>query len=95
VDESFSQGWLEYPQYTRPAEYRGMKVPDVLLGGDHAAVDRWRKCESVRRTQSRRPDLFEKLEPSLTFDERVWLGWEEPPKKKRRKKRKSNPDASS
>lgn len=96
VDESFSQGWLEYPQYTRPAEYRGLKVPDVLLGGDHAAVDRWRKCESVRRTQSRRPDLFEKLEPSLTLDERIWLGWEEPPKKKRKKKRKQNDaDASS
>ncbi len=73
VEESFSEGWLEYPQYTRPAEFRGERVPDVLLGGDHGAVDRWRRCESIRRTQSRRPDLYEALSPSLTDKERKWL----------------------
>jgi len=58
-EESFNRGLLEYPQYTRPAEYRGMRVPDVLLGGDHAAVARWRREQSERRTQERRPDLWE------------------------------------
>ena len=74
VDESFSQGWLEYPQYTRPPEFRGMKVPEILLSGDHGAVDRWRRCESIRRTQERRPDIFESLEPTLTPKEKKWLG---------------------
>ncbi|MGI6046237.1 MAG: tRNA (guanosine(37)-N1)-methyltransferase TrmD [Eggerthellaceae bacterium] len=58
-DESFAQGLLEYPQYTRPAEFRGMKVPEVLLSGDHAAVDQWRKEESLKRTARLRPDLLE------------------------------------
>lgn len=76
VDESFSEGWLEYPQYTRPAEFRGVRVPDVLLGGDHGAVDKWRRCESIRRTESRRPDLYETLSQTLTKKERKWLGLE-------------------
>lgn len=59
VDDSFSTGLLEYPQYTRPADFRGMKVPDVLLSGHHANIDRWRKKESLRRTYHRRPDLLE------------------------------------
>jgi tRNA (guanine37-N1)-methyltransferase len=59
-DESFTSGWLEYPQYTRPAEFRGMKVPDVLLSGDHAAVARWRAEQSRRRTRERRPDLLQR-----------------------------------
>ena len=58
TDESFSGGLLEYPQYTRPAEYRGMAVPDVLLSGNHAAVDRWRHEQSVERTMTVRPDLY-------------------------------------
>ena len=58
-DESFSQGLLEYAQYTRPATFRGMSVPDVLLSGDHAAVDRWRRRSSVERTARLRPDLLE------------------------------------
>lgn len=59
-DESFSTGRLEYPQYTRPAEYRGMKVPEVLLSGDHAAIARWRRELAERRTLARRPDLVRK-----------------------------------
>jgi len=55
--ESFSGGMLEYPQYTRPAEFRGMKVPGVLLSGNHEAVDRWRREQSLKRTKERRPDL--------------------------------------
>ena len=58
VDESFSDGLLEYAQYTRPAEYRGMAVPDVLLSGDHGAVDRWRRESSLVRTAKLRPDLL-------------------------------------
>jgi tRNA (guanine37-N1)-methyltransferase len=60
VDESFSQGRLEYPQYTRPAEFRGMKVPEILLSGDHEAIARWRAEQADRRTQARRPDLLER-----------------------------------
>ncbi len=56
-DESFSRGGLEYPQYTRPAEFRGMKVPEVLLSGNHAEIGRWRAEQARLRTQQRRPDL--------------------------------------
>lgn len=58
VDESFSQGLLEYPHYTRPAEFRGMKVPDVLLSGNHAEIARWRAEQAQGRTRERRPDLM-------------------------------------
>jgi tRNA (guanine37-N1)-methyltransferase len=57
-DESHAAGLLEYPQYTRPPEFRGQRVPEILLSGDHAAVDRWRRKEALRRTQRERPDLF-------------------------------------
>ncbi len=57
-DESFSHGLLEYPQYTRPAEFRGMKVPDVLLSGNHAAIEKWRRAQAQLRTENRRPDLL-------------------------------------
>jgi len=57
ADESFSDGLLEYPQYTRPAVFRGMDVPAVLTSGDHAAVDRWRREQAIVRTRERRPDL--------------------------------------
>ena len=60
VDESFSDGLLEYPQYTRPAVYRGMPVPEVLLSGNHAEVDKWRREQSERITAERRPDLLDK-----------------------------------
>ncbi|MGC4115416.1 MAG: tRNA (guanosine(37)-N1)-methyltransferase TrmD [Myxococcales bacterium] len=59
-DESFEAGLLEFPQYTRPPEFRGDKVPDVLLSGDHAKVARWRRAMSLRTTRDRRPDLFAK-----------------------------------
>lgn len=58
-DESFSHGLLEYPQYTRPAEFAGRGVPEILVSGDHGAVDRWRVRESIRRTLERRPDLID------------------------------------
>jgi tRNA (guanine37-N1)-methyltransferase len=56
-DESFSDGLLEYPHYTRPAEFRGWSVPDVLRSGDHGRIARWRRAQSLRRTLDRRPDL--------------------------------------
>ena len=69
ADESFSDGLLEYAQYTRPAEYRGMGVPDVLLSGDHARIARWRRINAVERTAAWRPDLLE--EAMLSEEERV------------------------
>lgn len=60
--DSFSTGLLEHPHYTRPVEYRGYKVPDVLLSGNHAAIDKWRKEQSLKRTVERRPDLLETAE---------------------------------
>ena len=58
VDESFSGAGLEYPQYTRPAEYKGLKVPEVLLSGDHKKIDDWRASEGLKLTRMRRPDLL-------------------------------------
>lgn len=58
-DESFSQGLLEYPQYTRPASFRGWDVPEVLRSGDHARIERWRRAQALHRTMARRPDLME------------------------------------
>ena len=57
-DESFTDGLLEYPHYTRPPVFRGRAVPDVLLSGHHANIDAWRKAQAVARTQAKRPDLF-------------------------------------
>ena len=57
-DESFSTGLLEHPQYTRPAEFRGMKVPDVLLSGNHAEIEKWRREQAKLRTEKQRPDLL-------------------------------------
>jgi tRNA (guanine37-N1)-methyltransferase len=59
VDDSHTTGLLEHPHYTRPAEYRGLRVPEVLLSGDHARVARWRRERSLARTLSRRPDLLD------------------------------------
>ncbi|MBI2200649.1 MAG: tRNA (guanosine(37)-N1)-methyltransferase TrmD, partial [Armatimonadetes bacterium] len=56
--DSFSEGLLDYPHYTRPAEYRGLQVPPVLLSGDHEAIRRWRQAQRLRRTLARRPDLL-------------------------------------
>ncbi|HPV48389.1 MAG TPA: tRNA (guanosine(37)-N1)-methyltransferase TrmD, partial [Smithellaceae bacterium] len=62
VSESFSHGLLEYPQYTRPAEYNGWAVPEVLLTGHHARIEEWQRVAALRRTWTRRPDLLEKME---------------------------------
>jgi tRNA (guanine37-N1)-methyltransferase len=59
ADESFSDGLLEYPHYTRPADFRGWSAPDVLRSGDHARVARWRRAQAVARTLATRPDLIE------------------------------------
>ncbi len=58
-DESFADGLLEYPQYTRPAEFRGWPVPEILRSGDHARIDRWRRAQAIRLTVAHRPDLIE------------------------------------
>jgi tRNA (guanine37-N1)-methyltransferase len=58
LDESFAGGLLEYPQYTRPAEFRGQRVPAILLSGNHAAVERWRREQALARTRAQRPDLL-------------------------------------
>ena len=58
VDDSFRSGLLEAPQYTRPAEFRGWKVPEVLLSGNHAQIAAWRKEQALRRTRQNRPDLL-------------------------------------
>jgi tRNA (guanine37-N1)-methyltransferase len=62
-DESFSEGLLEYPQYTRPEAFRGMKVPDVLLSGDHGKIAKWRRQQALERTKKWRPDLLEDTDP--------------------------------
>jgi tRNA (guanine37-N1)-methyltransferase len=62
-EESFADGLLEYPQYTRPEEFRGMRVPEVLLSGDHQKIHEWRKAEALKRTARRRPDLLKRRRP--------------------------------
>lgn len=66
IHDSFSTGLLEHPHYTRPADFRGMKVPDVLVSGNHGKIEQWREEESIRRTFERRPDLFEHIELSAS-----------------------------
>ena len=63
-DDTFSDGLLEYPHYTRPPDFRGWRVPDVLLSGHHAEIAKWRRKEQFRRTQARRPDLWAEFVPS-------------------------------
>lgn len=70
-DESFTTGLLEYPQYTRPATFRGMDVPDVLRSGDHGRIAAWRREQALRRTAERRPDLLRGAWDSLTDTERA------------------------
>ena len=62
ADDSHSMGLLEYPHYTRPPEFRGWKVPDILLSGDHAKIDKWRREQALTRTFNKRPDMLEKAE---------------------------------
>jgi tRNA (guanine37-N1)-methyltransferase len=69
--ESFSENLLEYPQYTRPAQYKGWDVPDVLLSGNHAQIERWRKIESLKKTYKRRPDLLKNI--NLSVDDKIIL----------------------
>ncbi|KRL77070.1 tRNA (guanosine(37)-N1)-methyltransferase TrmD [Ligilactobacillus equi] len=69
--DSFSSGLLEYPQYTRPADFRGMKVPEVLTSGNHAKIAEWRNKEALRRTFERRPDMLKNYE--LSKQEAKWL----------------------
>ena len=71
VLDSFSTGLLEHPHYTRPADFRGMKVPDVLLSGNHAKIEQWRMEQSLKRTFERRPDLLEHIE--LTKEQQKYL----------------------
>lgn len=71
AEDSHAMGLLEYPHYTRPAVFRGLPVPDVLLSGDHGAVERWRRREAIRRTWQRRPDML--LHAALRDDERWFL----------------------
>jgi tRNA (guanine37-N1)-methyltransferase len=68
VDESFAAGLLEYPQFTRPPEFRGQAVPEVLLSGNHGAVERWRREQARRRTAARRPDMLAAPEGAATPD---------------------------
>ena len=75
VQESYSESLLEYPQYTRPRDFRGMEVPDILLSGDHAKIDEWRRQQSLLNTKKRRPDLIEQA--NLTVKELEWLNNQE------------------
>lgn len=70
-EDSFSTGLLEHPHYTRPADYKGLKVPEILLSGNHALIDKWRKKEALKRTLDRRPDLLETHE--LSKEESILL----------------------
>lgn len=69
--DSFSTGMLEHPHYTRPADFRGLKVPDVLVSGNHAYIEEWRVKQSLKRTYTRRPDLLDDIE--LSEAEKKWL----------------------
>ena len=71
VNDTFSRGGLKYPQYTRPREFAGVEIPEVLLSGNHAAIKEWRWLQSMQRTKERRPDLFEAL--ALTAKEKKML----------------------
>ncbi|MEM5015304.1 tRNA (guanosine(37)-N1)-methyltransferase TrmD [Metabacillus indicus] len=71
VLDSFSTGLLEHPHYTRPSDFRGLKVPDVLISGNHAKIEEWREKESLRRTYERRPDLLETY--TLSDKQKKWI----------------------
>jgi tRNA (guanine37-N1)-methyltransferase len=82
-DDSHAMGLLEYPHYTRPPQFRGWRVPDVLLSGDHAKIEKWRREQTILRTLQRRPDLLEKAD--LTDKERAWIESLDPPRQKEQK----------
>jgi tRNA (guanine37-N1)-methyltransferase len=73
-NDSFGDGLLEYPQYTRPPEFRGIKVPEALLSGNHAEIERWRRREALRKTRKARPELL--AQARLSDEERRWLAEE-------------------
>ena len=82
VEESHNNFLLEHPHYTRPQEFRGMRVPEVLRSGDHSAISNWRKVQSELRTKERRPDLYEQwllkrsssnLEIDSSYSKQLWL----------------------
>jgi tRNA (guanine37-N1)-methyltransferase len=77
-EESFSSGLLEYPQYTRPADFRGWQVPEVLRSGDHARIARWRHAQALARTLADRPDLID-ARGGLSDDELALLAELDPP----------------
>ena len=83
ASETFAEHLLEYPHYTRPPDFRGWTVPEVLTSGNHGAVDAWRREQSLWRTLKRRPDLF--LQHELTSEDRKLLGLTPPKRKKRRR----------
>ena len=83
MTESFGNGLLEYPQYSRPEEWMGKKVPAILLSGDHKKVDEWRLQQSIERTKERRPELYEK-----------WL-IDNPPKPEKKKRRRKHKDTDN
>ncbi|MFN3648069.1 MAG: tRNA (guanosine(37)-N1)-methyltransferase TrmD [Armatimonadota bacterium] len=91
--ETFSEHLLEYPHYTRPADFRGWRVPEILLSGNHQAVELWRREQALRRTLERRRDLF--LRHELTVEDQKLLGLIPPKKKRRRRKpEEGEPNAS-
>ena len=92
LEESFSEPLLEYPQYSRPAEFEGLPVPEVLLSGHHANIVAWRRLQSLVLTRERRPDLFAKLD--LSEEDEILLGIRERKKKSSRKKREVSPEQS-
>ncbi|MGE7667258.1 tRNA (guanosine(37)-N1)-methyltransferase TrmD [Ureibacillus composti] len=71
IHDSFSTGLLEHPHYTRPADFRGMKVPDILMSGNHAKIDQWREEQSLKRTFERRPDLLDEMD--LTKEQLAYI----------------------
>jgi tRNA (guanine37-N1)-methyltransferase len=77
--ESFETDLLDYPQYTRPPIFRGLAVPEVLLSGNHAAIDQWRRQQQIERTRDRRPDLYQKWLESTARDKIVAEGTDPPP----------------
>ncbi len=88
ADESHSHGLLEYPQYTRPPEFRGLRIPDVLVSGNHAAIETWRRHQSLLATARHRPDL-------LTADHLLALREALTPKRSKRRGRRSEPPADN
>jgi tRNA (guanine37-N1)-methyltransferase len=72
ANDSFATGLLEYPQYTRPADFEGRKVPDVLISGNHQKIDQWRLKQAIKRTYLRRPDLLEKMKLTREQQDLLW-----------------------